>query len=171
MQRHRLVRVIGLLIVVLLTVAQAVAQESLVYVGTYTGTGSEGIYACRFNAVTAAVLSDGGELQRWEHGRVPDRRGWPTWFPHLIRAGGRIEPDPLPEHLPGHYAGNNTAVEIVIDQARTFPYVSNRGHDSGAAFHVDPGSGRLLPTALSLSVVSPASVCFVAIRESATGSW
>lgn len=43
---------ICLLAVLLAPAAQALADEYLVYVGTYTGRGSEGIYAFRFNPST-----------------------------------------------------------------------------------------------------------------------
>src|SRR5664279_2776396 len=53
----RLSKHIGLLIVLAATVAQAVDQQALLYVGTYTDKGSKGIYAFRFNTITGE--SDG----------------------------------------------------------------------------------------------------------------
>ncbi len=50
--RRRLFRLISVLSVVLVAATQALAGEYLVYVGTYTGQGSEGIYAFRFNPDT-----------------------------------------------------------------------------------------------------------------------
>jgi 6-phosphogluconolactonase len=53
-------KLICLLLVVLLgTAAEAVDDEQLVYVGTYTGNGSEGIYAFRFNPATGDTVSVG----------------------------------------------------------------------------------------------------------------
>src|SRR6516225_11016313 len=38
---------------------RATGQENLVFVGTYTGKGSEGIYAYRFDSATGALTSLG----------------------------------------------------------------------------------------------------------------
>jgi 6-phosphogluconolactonase len=46
--------------------------------------------------------------------------------------------------LPGETKGNSTA-EIVVHPTGKFLYVSNRGHDSIAAFSIDPRSGKLTP--------------------------
>jgi 6-phosphogluconolactonase len=48
----RISKLICLLAVLLVPPAEAAAYEYLVYVGTYTGRGSEGIYACRFDPAT-----------------------------------------------------------------------------------------------------------------------
>jgi 6-phosphogluconolactonase len=53
----KLSKLIVLLIVLAATVAQAVDQQALLYVGTYTDKGSKGIYAFRFNTITGE--SDG----------------------------------------------------------------------------------------------------------------
>jgi 6-phosphogluconolactonase len=58
-KRPRLRALIWLLAVLLTTAANALAAEYRVYVGTYTGKGSEGIYAFRFNPVTGATSSVG----------------------------------------------------------------------------------------------------------------
>lgn len=50
---------IGLLTVLLGAAAVAPAYEQLVYVGTYTGTGSDGIYAYRFDPTTGETSSVG----------------------------------------------------------------------------------------------------------------
>jgi len=55
----RIFKLIGLLAVLLVTAAEAPADECLVYVGTYTGTGSEGIYAYRFDPATGETSSVG----------------------------------------------------------------------------------------------------------------
>jgi 6-phosphogluconolactonase len=52
LRRHRFLKFICLLTVLLVASAQALANEYLVYVGTYTGKGSDGIYAYRFDPDT-----------------------------------------------------------------------------------------------------------------------
>lgn len=47
--------------------------------------------------------------------------------------------------LPADFNGANTAADIHIHRSGRFLYGSNRGHDSIAAFAVDPASGRLEP--------------------------
>ncbi len=53
--RLRTVALLCLLVVLLVTGVEARASEYLVYVGTYTGTGSEGIYAYRFDPATGVA--------------------------------------------------------------------------------------------------------------------
>ena len=48
-----------LLVVLLVTTVEAFAGDSLLYVGTYTGKGSDGIYAYRFNPATGETSSIG----------------------------------------------------------------------------------------------------------------
>ena len=55
----RIFKLICLLTVLLVTAAEALAAEYLVYVGTYTGKGSEGIYAYRFDPATGETSSVG----------------------------------------------------------------------------------------------------------------
>lgn len=45
--------------------------------------------------------------------------------------------------LPKNYAGANGAAELAVHPSGRFLYASNRGHDSIAAFSVDPGTGTL----------------------------
>ncbi|MDA1315450.1 MAG: lactonase family protein [Acidobacteria bacterium] len=45
--------------------------------------------------------------------------------------------------LPEGFAGNNTCADVEVTPDGRFVYVSNRGHDSIAAFRVDKSSGRL----------------------------
>jgi len=59
MRRFRLFKLLCLLAVLLVTEAEAPADECLVYVGTYTGKGSEGIYAYRFDPATGETSSLG----------------------------------------------------------------------------------------------------------------
>ncbi len=59
LRRLRLYNLICLLTVLFVTAADALAYEYLVYVGTYTGKGSKGIYAYRFDSVTGETSSVG----------------------------------------------------------------------------------------------------------------
>jgi 6-phosphogluconolactonase len=59
MRRFRLFNLLCLPAVLLVTAAEAPADECLVYVGTYTGKGSEGIYAYRFDPATGETSSLG----------------------------------------------------------------------------------------------------------------
>lgn len=45
--------------------------------------------------------------------------------------------------LPPDFEGQNTTAEIEVHPSGRFVYASNRGHDSIAAFAVDPASGKL----------------------------
>ncbi len=47
------------LITLFMNACSSPTQEYLVYVGTYTGTGSEGIYAYRFNPASGEIKSIG----------------------------------------------------------------------------------------------------------------
>lgn len=47
--------------------------------------------------------------------------------------------------LPADFKGQNTAADIHVAPGGKFLYTSNRGHDSIAAFRVEPGTGRLAP--------------------------
>lgn len=56
---------------------------------------------------------------------------------------GKLTPLQILTTQPETYTGNNTASEIEIDPSGKFVYVSNRGHDSIAAFKVDTKTGLL----------------------------
>jgi len=45
--------------------------------------------------------------------------------------------------LPKGFSGRNDAAEIAIHPNTRFLYTSNRGHESIALFHIDPGTGKL----------------------------
>ena len=45
--------------------------------------------------------------------------------------------------LPTGFTGKNTTAEVVVHPSGKFVYISNRGHDSTAAFSIDPESGKL----------------------------
>jgi 6-phosphogluconolactonase len=47
--------------------------------------------------------------------------------------------------LPPDFSGENTAAEILVHTSGRFLYVSNRGHDSVAAFAIDQADGILQP--------------------------
>jgi 6-phosphogluconolactonase len=55
----RIFKLIGVLTVLLVTAVEALAYDNLVYVGAYTGKGSEGIYAYRFDPATGETCSVG----------------------------------------------------------------------------------------------------------------
>jgi 6-phosphogluconolactonase len=59
MDRSRILKLIGLVTILFVVSAAAPAAEHLLYVGTYTGTGSEGIYAFRFDSATGETSSLG----------------------------------------------------------------------------------------------------------------
>jgi 6-phosphogluconolactonase len=59
MRRLRIFKLICLLTVLFVTAGETLAYECLVYVGTYTGKGSEGIYAYRFDPATGETKSIG----------------------------------------------------------------------------------------------------------------
>ncbi len=45
--------------------------------------------------------------------------------------------------LPATFTGTSTTAEILVHPSGRFVYGSNRGHDSIAAFRIDPATGRL----------------------------
>ncbi len=45
--------------------------------------------------------------------------------------------------LPKGFSGRNDAAEIAVHPNARFLYTSNRGHESIALFHIDPGTGKL----------------------------
>lgn len=58
-------------------------------------------------------------------------------------ASGALEPMQILPSVPDTHTGNNRAAAILVDARGERVYVSNRGHDSIAAFRVDAASGRL----------------------------
>lgn len=56
---------------------------------------------------------------------------------------GALQPLQLLPTLPSTFTGNSRAAGIQIDRAGRTLYASNRGHDSIAAFRIDPGTGLL----------------------------
>jgi len=57
--------------------------------------------------------------------------------------GGALAPLQVLPSLPSTYTGNSRGAEIEVDRDGRHVYVSNRGHDSIAAFRIDPASGLL----------------------------
>jgi 6-phosphogluconolactonase (cycloisomerase 2 family) len=57
--------------------------------------------------------------------------------------GGALEPVQELSSLPDTFIGFSRASEIDLSPDGRFVYASNRGHDSIAAFAIDPTSGRL----------------------------
>jgi 6-phosphogluconolactonase (cycloisomerase 2 family) len=64
-----------------------------------------------------------------------------TWFWEAER--GHLRAAQILSTLPPDYTGENTASEIAVGPGGRVVYCSNRGHDSIAAFSVDPGTGLL----------------------------
>jgi 6-phosphogluconolactonase (cycloisomerase 2 family) len=85
-----------------------------VHVGTYTGKGSEGVYAYRFDPVngeSSALVLAGSTVDVF------------TYHP----TKGTLRRKQTISTLPKNFAGKNTAAEIAVDEKDTFLYVSNRG--------------------------------------------
>ena len=57
--------------------------------------------------------------------------------------------------LPADFDGDNTCAQIHIDPQGKYLYVSNRGHDSIAAFAIDEDSGKLSPVGHQLTEPTP----------------
>jgi 6-phosphogluconolactonase len=77
-----------------------------------------------------------------------------TWFWEAER--GHLRAAQLLSTLPPDYTGENTASEIAVGPGGRVVYCSNRGHDSIAAFSVDPDSGLLAaPTWISTQGRTP----------------
>jgi 6-phosphogluconolactonase len=60
---------------------------------------------------------------------------------------GRLAEVQTVSTLPDEFAGDNAPAEVRVHPSGRFLYASNRGHDSIAAFEIDPDSGRLAPIA------------------------
>ncbi len=58
---------------------------------------------------------------------------------------GRLSEIQTVSSLPPGFEGTSTAAEILVHPGGRFLYVSNRGHDSLAAFAIDAATGRLSP--------------------------
>jgi 6-phosphogluconolactonase len=58
-------------------------------------------------------------------------------------ADGLLHPIQNISTLPTDFDGSNTTAEIVVHPSGNFLYGSNRGHNSLAAFRIDPNTGLL----------------------------
>jgi 6-phosphogluconolactonase len=54
-----------------------------------------------------------------------------------------LQPKQTLSTLPADFKGTNACAEIRLHPANRFLYVSNRGHDSIAAFRIDPATGAM----------------------------
>ncbi|HSS20452.1 MAG TPA: lactonase family protein [Pyrinomonadaceae bacterium] len=59
------------------------------------------------------------------------------------RIGGNLTETQTIPTLPADFSGANTSADIHVSDDGRFLYCSNRGHDSIAAFQIDPANGRL----------------------------
>jgi 6-phosphogluconolactonase len=62
---------------------------------------------------------------------------------HFTRSGGALTAQKSAPTLPASFQGINTTAEIEIHPNGRFLYASNRGHQSIAAFAIDPKTGAL----------------------------
>jgi 6-phosphogluconolactonase len=60
-------------------------------------------------------------------------------------ANGRLVEAQVVPTLPEDFTGTNTTAAVAIAPSGRFVYGSNRGHDSVAAFAIDPTTGQLTP--------------------------
>lgn len=60
-----------------------------------------------------------------------------------FRATGALKVLETIPTLPADFKGQNTSADIHVAPGGNFLYCSNRGHDSVAAFRIDPATGRL----------------------------
>jgi len=62
---------------------------------------------------------------------------------HFDAANGALKPIQVLPALPPDFTGNSTGAEILVPASGRFVYCSNRGHDSVAAYSIDPQTGLL----------------------------
>ncbi|HLY46341.1 MAG TPA: beta-propeller fold lactonase family protein [Stellaceae bacterium] len=72
-----------------------------------------------------------------------DEQGCSVSAYRLDRATGGLAPAQTISTLPVGFSGRNTCSQIYLTPSGQFLYVGNRGHNSIAAFAVDPATGRL----------------------------
>lgn len=165
----RFLRLTCLPAVLLAAGIEALASDQLVYVGTYTGTGSEGIYAYRFDPATGetravglvAATDNPSFLAADPKGRFlyASNRG------HDSIAVFSIHPDDgILTSLEWAPSGGKAPRHFVIDPTGEWLLVANQGSDTISLLRVDPKSGRLTPTGRSLEVISPVCVQFVSFE-------
>ena len=72
-----------------------------------------------------------------------DEQGCSVSSYRLDRAAGTLTPMQTIRSLPDGFSGRNTCSQIHMTPSGRFLYTANRGHNSLAAFAVDPASGQL----------------------------
>ena len=146
-RRPRILHVLCPLTVLLVTATGALAHDSLMYVGTYTDRGSEGIYAYRFDPDTGETSPIGLVAE-------PDN-------PSSLA----VDPgDGTLESLEWVSSGGKTPRNFVIDPTGTWLIAANQDSNTIDLFRIDPKSGRLSPTDRTLSVASPVCVRVVSFE-------
>jgi 6-phosphogluconolactonase len=75
-----------------------------------------------------------------------------TVIPFRLSASGTLTSGSSVSTVPADYHGGNSGAHVELGHDGQVLYVSNRGHDSVAAFHVDQDSGALTLTATYPSV-------------------
>lgn len=123
--------------------------EYLVYVGTYTGAKSQGIYALKFNARTGSVSPIGlaAEIQNpsflvlhpnHKYLYAVSELGYNAQSKASV-SSFRIEPETGKLRLLNKVeTGGGGACHLVVDKTQTMLLVANYGTGSVAAFHVRP---------------------------------
>src|SRR6266536_705376 len=129
--------------------AEAVAKHSLVYVGTYTGPQSKGIYAYRFDSGTGKLDSVGlvGELERPSFLTIHPNRKYLYAVSELgTSTVTAFEIDPktgmltLLNTVP---TKGGSACHLVVDQTGKSLVVANYGNGSSAVAFQVGADGRL----------------------------
>lgn len=162
-QRLRMSGLVCLLTVLLITAVGAYPAEYLAYVGTYTGKGSEGIYAYRFDPATGvaqpvglvAATDNPSFLAADPKGRFlyVSNRGHDSIAVFSIHPGdGSLT---ALEWVP---SGGKAPRHFVIDPTGEWLFAANQGSDNISLLRIDPKSGRLTPTDRSLAVISPVCI-------------
>jgi 6-phosphogluconolactonase len=121
-------------------------------------TGPNAIYRFAFDAETGTLTAADPALVHPPAGREPRHHRYHPLLPivYVINEAGssitvyRFDPDrgTLDEiqdvpTIPGDYSGANSTADLHTTPDGRFLYGSNRGHDSLAAYRVDPATGRL----------------------------
>jgi 6-phosphogluconolactonase len=76
---------------------------------------------------------------------VSNEQGCSVTAYHFDASDGTLSAFQTVPTLPQGYEGENTCAQIHIHPSGRFLYVSNRGHDSIAAFSIDDATGELMP--------------------------
>jgi 6-phosphogluconolactonase len=147
----------------MLTLFAALAQSSAfaadetplrLYIGTYTGPASKGIYVSQLNPATGALakVELAAEVknpsflaihpnQKFLYA-VNEMANTVTAFAFDANRGSLQEIQTITT-LPADFKGTSYTAEVVMHPSGKFLYGSNRGHDSLAIFKVDQSTGKL----------------------------